>query len=137
MELSNLPTVNALLNSISAILLATGYMFVRRRQLAAHRVCMLAAFGTSALFLLSYLIYHFNVGSVAFTGQGWIRFTYFTILISHVILAVTILPLALLTLNHAMRERFDRHRNIARLTLPIWMYVSVTGVVVYVMLYRF
>ena len=98
---------------------------------------MLAAFGTSALFLLSYLIYHFNVGSVAFTGQGWIRFTYFTILISHVILAVTILPLALLTLNHAMRERFDRHRNIARLTLPIWMYVSVTGVVVYVMLYRF
>ena len=98
---------------------------------------MLAAFGTSALFLLSYLIYHFNVGSVAFTGQGWIRFTYFTILISHVILAVTVLPLALLTLNHAMRERFDRHRNIARLTLPIWMYVSVTGVVVYVMLYRF
>ena len=137
MELSNLPTVNALLNSISAILLATGYMFVRRRQLAAHRVCMLAAFGTSGLFLLSYLIYHFNVGSVAFTGQGWIRFTYFTILISHVILAVTVLPLALLTLNHAMRERFDRHRNIARLTLPIWMYVSVTGVVVYVMLYRF
>lgn len=137
MELSNLPTVNALLNSIAAILLATGYMFVRRRQLAAHRVCMLAAFGTSALFLLSYLIYHFNVGSVAFTGQGWIRFTYFTILISHVILAVTVLPLALLTLNHAMRERFDRHRNIARLTLPIWMYVSVTGVVVYVMLYRF
>lgn len=136
MELSNLPTVNAVLNGVSAILLATGYALVRRRRLAAHRACMLAAFGTSTLFLISYLIYHANVGSVAFTGEQGIRVVYFTILVSHVVLAVLILPLALLTLRQAMRKQFDRHRSIARWTLPIWLYVSVTGVIVYMMLYR-
>ena len=97
---------------------------------------MVSAFTTSTLFLISYLIYHFNVGSVAFTGQGALRVVYFTILISHVILAALILPLALITLVHALRERFDKHARIARWTLPIWLYVSVTGVVVYLMLYR-
>ena len=97
---------------------------------------MLGAFTTSTLFLVSYLIYHYNVGSVSFTGTGVIRFVYFTILITHVVLAAVILPLALITLAHALRERFDRHARIARWTLPLWLYVSVTGVVVYVMLYQ-
>ena len=136
MELSSLPTVNAVLNSISAILLTTGYALVRRRRLTQHRVCMLAAFWTSTLFLISYLVYHANVGSVAFTGDGAIRVVYFGILISHIVLAAIILPLALVTLNHALRARFDRHRDIARWTLPAWLYVSVTGVIVYVMLYH-
>jgi len=136
MDLTTLPTVNALLNSISAVLLATGYLFVRSGRVDAHRRCMLAACGTSTLFLISYLIYHANVGSVAFTGQGVIRVVYFVILISHIVLAAAILPMALVTLTQALRGRFDRHRKIARWTLPLWLYVSVTGVVVYVMLYR-
>ncbi len=136
MELSSLPTLNAVLNSTSAILLTTGYVLIRRRRVTQHRVCMLAAFTSSTLFLISYLVYHANVGSVAFTGQGSVRVIYLSILISHVVLAVMILPLALVTLTHALRGRFDRHRRIARWTLPVWLYVSVTGVVVYVMLYR-
>ena len=136
MELSSLPALNAVLNSTSAILLTTGYVLIRRRRVTQHRVCMLAAFASSTLFLISYLVYHANVGSVAFTGQGSVRVVYLSILISHVVLAAMILPLALVTLTHALRERFDRHRRIARWTLPVWLYVSVTGVVVYVMLYR-
>ena len=136
MELSSLPTLNAVLNSTSAILLTTGYVLIRRRRVTQHRVCMLAAFASSTLFLISYLVYHANVGSVAFTGQGSVRIIYLSILISHVVLAVMILPLALVTLTHALRGQFDRHRRIARWTLPVWLYVSVTGVVVYVMLYR-
>jgi putative membrane protein len=135
MELSNLPTVNAVLNSISAVLLATGYVFVRQGRLAHHRACMLAAFGTSTLFLVSYLIYHANVGSVPYQGEGLQRAAYFVILISHIVLAAIILPLTLITLTRALTGSFDRHRAIARWTLPIWLYVSVTGVVVYVMLY--
>jgi uncharacterized membrane protein YozB (DUF420 family) len=136
MTVSDLPAVNATLNSLSTVLLVAGYRNIRRRNIPAHRLCMLLAFATSTLFLISYLTYHYHVGSVPFTGQGWIRPVYFTILITHVTLAATILPLALVTLYRAWRERFDKHRRIARWTLPIWLYVSVTGVVVYVMLYR-
>ena len=136
MALTELPTLNALLNSVSALLLAAGYIMVRRGRIDAHRVCMLGAFGTSTLFLISYVIYHANVGSVAFTGVGVIRTVYFAVLISHIILAAAILPLAILTLLRALRGQFDRHQRIARWTLPIWLYVSVTGVVVYVMLYQ-
>ena len=122
---------------ISGLLLTAGYILIRQRQIRAHRACMLGAFTASTLFLISYLIYHYNVGSVSFTGTGVIRFVYFTILITHVVLAAAILPLALITLVHALRERFDRHARIARWTLPLWLYVSVTGVVVYGMLYQF
>ena len=136
LPLSDLPAVNATLNSASALLLAAGYFFIRRGKIAAHRRCMLAALTTSALFLTSYLIYHYNVGSVPFPGRGWIRGVYFSILITHTILAAVIVPLVLVTLTRALREDFVRHRRIARWTLPLWFYVSVTGVVVYVMLYR-
>ena len=136
MDLTNLPDLNATLNGIAALLLATGYVLIRRGRMNLHRTCMLAAFGTSTLFLVSYPVYHFNVGSVAFTGQGTIRVIYFVVLISHIVLAVLILPLALVTLTRAMQGRFDRHVAIARWTLPLWLYVSVTGVIVYWMLYR-
>ncbi|GIT67766.1 MAG: hypothetical protein Ct9H300mP25_12380 [Acidobacteriota bacterium] len=136
LEVTDLPEVNATLNAISTLLLATGYIFIRRGQTQEHRLCMLAAFATSALFLASYLIYHFNVGSVAFTGQGTIRTVYFTILISHIILAIAILPMAIVTLLRALRGQLESHRRIARWTLPLWLYVSVTGVVVYWMLYQ-
>ena len=135
MALTDLPTLNALLNSVAATLLVAGYAMIRRRRVDAHRRCMLAAFGTSTLFLISYLTYHANVGSVAYTGQGPVRTVYFAILISHIILAALVLPLALVTLVHGLKQRFDRHRRIARWTLPVWLYVSVTGVVVYLMLY--
>jgi len=135
MELSILPTLNAGLNSISALLLTTGYVFVRQGRINQHRACMVGAFSASTLFLISYLIYHFNVGSVAFTGQGAIRVIYFAILITHVLLAALILPLAMITLIRAIRGQFNTHRKIARLTLPVWLYVSVTGVVIYAMLY--
>jgi len=130
-----LPTLNAALNSLSAVFLFAGYLFIRAKNREAHRRCMLAAFACSILFLISYLVYHFQVGSVGFKGHGWIRPVYFTILITHTILAITVVPLALITLVRALRERFDAHRRIARWTLPIWLYVSVTGVVVYLMLY--
>ncbi len=133
--LSALPGINASLNSISALLLAIGYILIRRGRVAAHRFCMLSAFATSTLFLLSYLTYHFQVGSVPYEGQGWVRPLYFSILISHIILAAAIVPLALVTLVRAVRGKFERHKRIARCTLPIWLYVSVTGVIVYWMLY--
>ena len=136
LEVTDLPEVNATLNAIAALLLTIGYIYIRRGQTQEHRLCMLAAFGTSALFLASYLVYHFNVGSVAFTGQGTIRTVYFTILISHIILAIVILPMAIVTLLRALRGQLESHRRIARWTLPLWLYVSVTGVVVYWMLYQ-
>lgn len=136
-SLSQLPTLNAALNSLSAVFLLAGYLFIKARNRNAHRACMLAAFACSTLFLISYLVYHYQVGSVPFKGQGWVRPLYFTILLTHTILAVTVVPLALITLRRALKERFDAHRKIARWTFPIWLYVSVTGVVVYAMLYRF
>lgn len=136
MSITDLPALNAVLNGISACLLGAGWIFIRRREIPRHRACMIAAFVSSALFLTSYLIYHANVGSVPFQGQGVARWIYFAILITHIVLAAAILPLAIVTLSRALTARFDRHRAIARWTLPIWLYVSVTGVVIYVMLYR-
>jgi uncharacterized membrane protein YozB (DUF420 family) len=135
MTIDQLPHVNALLNATSAVLLTAGFVCIVRRRVAAHRACMLAAFVTSAVFLTCYLIYHFQVGHVTFSGHGAIRAVYLTILASHVILAVAVLPLAMVTLYRAFRTDFARHRRIARWTLPIWLYVSITGVVVYWMLY--
>jgi uncharacterized membrane protein YozB (DUF420 family) len=131
-----LPAVNACLNGLSTVFLTVGYVFIRRREMRRHRACMIAALVTSALFLTSYLVYHARVGSVPFPGQGSIRYVYFAILITHVVLAAIILPLALMTVSRAFARRFDRHRRIARVTLPLWLYVSVTGVVIYVMVYR-
>ena len=136
LDVTLLPAVNATLNGTAAVLLIAGYVQIRRKQIDAHQKCMLAAFTTSALFLVSYLIYHALVGSVAFTGQGPIRTLYFTVLISHVSLAILILPLALVTLRRGLRRDDARHVALARWTLPIWLYVSVTGVVVYWMLYQ-
>ena len=135
-SVSQLPAVNAALNSLSAILLVGGYLFIKSRNIKAHKACMLSAFASSMLFLASYLVYHYQVGSVPFKGQGGIRLVYFTILLTHTILATTVVPLALVTLFRAFKERFDAHRRIARWTFPIWLYVSVTGVIVYWMLYR-
>lgn len=129
------PTINAVLNLTSAVLLIAGYRCIRRKAIEAHRWCMVAACLTSFAFLASYLHYHARVGSVRFTDTGWVRPLYFAILISHTILAVVIVPLVARTLYLAARGRFDRHRAIARWTLPLWLYVSVTGVVIYVMLY--
>jgi uncharacterized membrane protein YozB (DUF420 family) len=134
--MSDLPTVNATLNIISATLLTIGYVCIRIRKPIAHRNCMIAAFVVSALFLTSYLIYHYHEGSTPFGGEGWMRGVYFAVLIPHIVLAALILPLALCTLYFAIRKRFNKHRRIARWTLPIWLYVSVTGVVVYWMLYH-
>lgn len=134
--LSALPAVNATLNGICALLLIAGYLFIRRRKVTAHKACMGSAFVVSMLFLISYLTYHYYVGSRRFGGQGAVRSVYFAILISHTILAATIVPLALVTVYRALRERFDRHVRIARWTLPLWLYVSVTGVIVYWMLYH-
>jgi putative membrane protein len=134
--LADLPALNAVLNATSAILLSAGYRFIRRRQITAHKRCMLTACATSALFLMSYLTYHYYVGSMPFRGQGWVRPLYFTILISHTALAATIVPLAIMTLFRAWKADFRRHARLARWTWPIWMYVSVTGVIIYVMLYQ-
>lgn len=136
LEISDLPTVNASLNSFSVIILIVGYVFIRQKKIAAHKKCMLAAFSVSVLFLISYVIYHANAGSTPFTKQGWIRPVYFTILISHIILAFLIVPLAIRTLYLAWRERFEQHRRIAKITFPIWLYVSITGVLIYLMLYQ-
>lgn len=136
LNVSMLPLLNASLNGASGILLVAGYVFIRRRQIERHRFCMLSAFGLSALFLISYIIYHSIAGSTNFTGQGWIRPLYFTILISHIILAALVLPLALMTLYRAWRGVFVQHRQVARWTLPTWLYVSVSGVLVYLMLYH-
>lgn len=134
---SYLPAINAALNSASAVLLTAGYLFIRNKNVTAHRLCMLSALATSALFLTSYLVYHFQVGSVPFRGQGWIRAVYFTVLISHTSLAVAVVPLVLVALARALKGSFERHKRVARWTLPLWLYVSITGVVVYWMLYRF
>jgi len=131
-----LPTLNAALNSLSAIFLVTGYLCIRRKKIAAHKASMISAVITSSLFLISYLVYHYHIGSRSFEGQGWIRPVYFSILISHTILAATIVPLVIVTLKRAWKGNFALHARIARRTLPLWLYVSVTGVVVYWMLYR-
>ena len=136
MTLQDLPTLNAALNTASAALLLTGWWLIRHGRRDAHRRAMLAALATSTLFLVSYLTYHFEVGSVRFTGQGPIRTVYFVILVGHTVLAVAIVPLVLVTLRRALRGRFDAHRALARITLPLWLWVSVSGVVVYWMLYR-
>ena len=136
MTIYDLPAVNATLNAISAIFLVIGYRHIRNGRIEQHRRAMIAAFATSSVFLVCYLIYHANVGAVRFSGQGPIRYVYFAVLITHAVLAATVPPLAIITLVRGLRERFDRHRKIARWTLPIWFYVSVTGVVVYLMLYQ-
>lgn len=136
MQIADLPLVNATLNGIAAVLLTIGYTQIRARRRAVHRAFMVAAFAASALFLVSYTVYHANAGSRPFTGHGPVRVLYFTILISHVVLAAAVLPLALVTLSRALARRFQAHARIARWTLPIWLYVSVTGVIVYLMLYR-
>lgn len=136
LAVSDLPTLNAILNSTSAVLLAAGYYFIRRKQIQAHKTCMIGALMVSAAFLTSYLIYHYYVGSVPFGGQGWIRPVYFFILVTHVVLAAVIVPLVLRTAYLALNSRFASHAAIARWTFPLWMYVSVTGVVVYLMLYH-
>jgi putative membrane protein len=136
LSVSDLPTLNAVLNFTSAVLLAAGFYFIKQRRIQAHKRCMVAALVVSTAFLTSYVIYHYNAGSVAFAGQGWIRPVYFFILITHVILAIVIVPMVLRTAYLAFTARFDKHVPIARKTFPLWMYVSVTGVIVYLMLYQ-
>jgi uncharacterized membrane protein YozB (DUF420 family) len=130
------PMLDATLNGTSAVLLLTGRWLIARKKIAAHRVAMVTALVTSSLFLASYLYYHYHVGSVHFQGTGWSRPVYFTILISHTILAAAVVPLVIITLSRALRRRFPQHRALARWTFPIWLYVSVTGVIVYLMLYK-
>ena len=137
MDLTIFPTINASLNGLTAILLLFGYYFILNGKRAIHKKIMLCAFSTSIVFLISYLYYHAHVGSVPFKGTGIIRPVYFTILISHTILAVVIVPMAIVTLVRGLSSRFDKHKKLARWTLPVWLYVSVTGVVVYMMLYHF
>ena len=136
MTVHDLPAVNATLNALSGMLLLTGYFLIRARRIEQHRNVMLTAFATSVLFLICYVVYHAQVGSVPFTRQGFVRPLYFTILITHVTLAATVPPLAIVTLSRGLKARYARHRAIARWTFPIWMYVSVTGVLVYVLLYQ-
>ncbi len=135
MTVADLPAVNAGLNSLCTLMLVAGWGFIRTERKRAHIICMVSALVTSALFLTSYLIYHFNVGSVRFTAEGWPRVIYFPILISHIILAVAVVPMVIATVIPAVRARYDRHKFFARWTLPVWLYVSVTGVLVYLMLY--
>jgi uncharacterized membrane protein YozB (DUF420 family) len=136
MTVADLPALNASLNALSALLLASGYGFIRKRQVVRHRFCMVSAFVVSTAFLVSYVVYHAQHGSTAFPARGWIRPAYFTLLATHVVLAIAVVPLACLTLYRAWRNDFLGHRRLAVLTLPIWMYVSVTGVLVYWMLYH-
>jgi uncharacterized membrane protein YozB (DUF420 family) len=130
------PALNATLNGLSAVLLLTGRILVNRGKIAAHRACMIAAMISSAVFLSCYLFFHYEVGNIRFLGQGWWRQVYFAILIPHVTLAIVIVPLSIITLSRGLKARYDRHRAIARWTWPLWMYVSVTGVIVYFMLYQ-
>ncbi len=130
------PTLNAILNAASAVFLVCGYVMITRRQITAHKACMLSAFACSTAFLVSYILYHLQAGALHFSGQGWIRPAYFTLLGTHTVLAVAIVPLVLITLSRALTQKFDRHRRIARWTLPIWLYVSVTGVMIYFLLYH-
>ena len=136
MGIADLPAMNATLNGVASTFLIAGYVFIRNGRRDAHRLCMLSALTTSALFLVSYVVYHANAGSVRFQGTGVIRAVYFAVLVPHIILATTILPLALITTARGLRGDFVRHVRIARWTLPVWLYVSVTGVIVYVMLYQ-
>ena len=136
MTLSDLPLLNASLNAVSGALLILGYIFIRRRRIGLHRAAMIGAFTASSLFLISYIVYHAGVGSKRFPGQGPVRTFYFFVLITHVVLAAAVPPLAIITLVRGLKRRFERHAAIARWTLPIWLYVSLTGVIVYVMLYR-
>ncbi len=136
MSVTDLPALNASLNALATVFLTCGWVMIRQRRRQAHRACMLAALAASAAFLASYLVYHFNVGSVPFQKQGLIRTVYLTILFTHIVLAIAIVPLVLVTVSRALAARFDKHRRIARWTLPLWLYVSVTGVVIYVMLYQ-
>jgi putative membrane protein len=133
---SHLPTLNAILNATSTALIVAGIVLIRRRRRLAHKRVMLAAVVSSALFLISYLTYHAHAGAVRFAGHGWPKPVYFTILISHTILAAAIVPLVLVTVARGLRGRYERHRASARWTYPLWLYVSVTGVVIYVMLYH-
>ncbi len=139
MFVSFLPTFNAILNATTGILIVSGFILIRRKRIAAHRACMIAAVVCSSLFLISYLVYHvgFGAGVTRFRGTGWVLTAYHTILISHTILAVTIVPFVIVTLRRGLRGEFLRHRRIARWTFPMWLYVSVTGVIVYLMLYQF
>jgi uncharacterized membrane protein YozB (DUF420 family) len=136
MSVHDLPAVNASLNALSGVLLLVGYVLIRNRRIEQHRKVMIAAFAASSLFLLFYVIYHAQVGSVRFPRQGFVRPLYFTILVTHVTLAATVPPLAIITLSRGLKGRYTQHRRIARWTFPIWMYVSVTGVLVYVLLYQ-
>ena len=136
LSIYSLAPLNALLNTTATILLLAGFYFIKQRRIREHRICMLSALGVSVAFLVSYLIFHYEVGDVLFTGRGWIRPLYFAILIPHVILAGVIVPLVLITVYYALRTRFPSHRRIAKWTWPLWMYVSVTGVIVYLMLYQ-
>ena len=135
MSLTDLPLVNALLNGTCALLLLAGFGFIRAGRRRAHRAAMLSAFGISVLFLISYLTYHFFAGTTRYAGEGALRVTYLTILLTHTVLAALVPPLAIWTLWRALRGRFEAHRQLARWTLPIWLYVSITGVVIYLMLY--
>jgi uncharacterized membrane protein YozB (DUF420 family) len=136
MTVTDLPAVNATLNATSAVLLIAGWILIKRGRMVQHRAVMIAAFSVSILFLVSYLAYHAQVGSVRFTKQGPIRTVYFAILLTHTVLAAAIVPMVLVTVSRGLSAKYDRHRRIARWTLPLWLYVSITGVVVYVMLYR-
>lgn len=136
MTVHDLPAVNATLNAISGVLLLAGYVLIRNHRIAQHRLCMLAAFVTSSVFLACYLVYHAEVGSVRFTREGFVRPLYYSILVTHVLLAATVPPLSIVTLTRGLRGRIVQHRAIARWTFPIWLYVSVTGVLVYVLLYQ-
>jgi len=136
MEIQDLPALNAALNATAGVFISIGYLFVRQGHQTAHKRCMLAALATSTLFLVSYVVYHASAGSRPYQGEGLSRIVYFTILITHVVLAATVLPLAIVTLTRGLKGRFPAHRAIARWTLPIWLYVSVTGVLVYVLLYQ-
>lgn len=136
MKLTDLPAVNAGLNATTFVLLATGLVFIKRGKVGAHKACMLGAVTVGIVFLTSYVIYHYNVGATKFMHHGWIRPTYFSILISHTILAVANVPLIIITLRRAFREQFDRHKRVAKWTIGIWFYVSVTGILVYFILYQ-
>lgn len=136
MNVTDLPALNATLNAISFVLLTTGWFMIKSGRRQVHKWCMISALVVSAMFLTSYVIYHLNVGSVPFQKTGWIRMLYFAVLIPHVILAAAIVPMILITVSRALSSRFDKHKEIARITLPLWLYVSVTGVIVYLMLYQ-
>ena len=136
MDLRILPTLNATLNATSGLLVLIGFLFIRRKKVRAHRFCMLGAVGASSLFLISYIYYHYHAGATRFAGTGWSRPLYFTILTSHTILAVVLVPVVIITVRRALKGNFNRHRAIARFTFPMWLYVSITGVLVYLMLYH-